>query len=277
MGKKRKTKTAQEAPGEQVAAQKPAVIGSQLGDALRTAGLQKVLPDKKAKTKSSILSAWTAAQAKAKQQAPAAAQPSQAAVPAKLDAPEAARPRAAYTAAELSALGDAYRGARPIKRKSPVLHRVGPKLPPRVVDPLAIAADREARDRLGALIAGDVRFDVQLESDGYVMALRQGAARKLLSVVQSSSFAPDATLDLHGFHAPEAATRVHDFVRHEHRRGARRLLIIAGKGNHSEAGSVLGPVTRDALTKGGAAPLVQAFSSAHATLGGRGAFAVLLR
>jgi DNA-nicking Smr family endonuclease len=263
MRKKRKTKAAQDSASQENAPPKPVTIGSQLESALRTAGLEK-LPDKK-----------KAAAAAKKPAAPPAKAP--APVPVAPAAPPA-RPRSPYTAGELAALGDAYRGARPLKRKSPVLHRVGPKIEPRAADPQALAADREARDRLGALIAGDVRFDVQLERDGFVQALRQGAARKLLTAVQASAFGPDATLDLHGMHAPEAARAVHDFVRNEHRRGARRLLIIVGKGNHSEAGiSVLGPVARDALTRGGAAPLVQAFATAHATLGGRGALAVLLR
>jgi DNA-nicking Smr family endonuclease len=264
MRKKRKTKAAQENASDEKASPAPVAIGSQLEQALRTAGLQKLPDNKKAKRP-----ATKPVHVPVPLPASAAAKPT-------ADPPP--RPRSPYTAGELAALGDAYRGARPIKRKSPVLHRVGPKPQPRSVDPVALAADREARERLGALIAGDVRFDVQLERDGYVQALRQGASRKLLAAVQSSSFAPDATLDLHGFHAPEAATRVHDFVRHEHKRGARRLLIIVGKGSHSEDGtSVLGPVTRDALTRGGAAPLVQAFATAHFAHGGRGALAILLR
>jgi DNA-nicking Smr family endonuclease len=274
MRKKRKTKAAQESASQEKGPPKPVTIGSQLESALRTAGLEK-LPDKKKKP--SLAAAFAAAAAK-KPASPAVNVPVPVPVPVPASPSPAARPRSPYTAGELAALGDAYRGARPIKRKSPVLHRVGPKIEPRPIDPLAIAADQEARARLGALIAGDVRFDVQLERDGYVQALRQGAARKLLTAVQGSSFGPDAQLDLHGMHGPEAARAVHDFVRNEHRRGARRLLIIVGKGNHSEAGvSVLGPIARDALTRGGAAPLVQAFATAHATLGGRGALAVLLR
>jgi DNA-nicking Smr family endonuclease len=268
MRKKRKMKAAAEQAASATPSLGPVAIGSQLEHALRSAGLQK-LPDKKAaKAKAVAASVAKPAASVAKPPPPP---------PPKADVPEQ-RPRSPYTAGELAALGDAYRGARPIKRKSPVHHRVGPKLQPRAVDPVAVAADREARERLGALIAGDVRFDVQLERDGYVQALRQGASQKLLTAVQGSAFSPDAQLDLHGLHAPEAATRVHDFVRAEHRRGARRLLIIVGKGSHSEAGvSVLAPVARDALTRGGAAPLVQAFASAHATLGGRGALAVMLR
>jgi DNA-nicking Smr family endonuclease len=263
MRKKRKEK----AKEQEQPSLKPVAIGSQLEQALKTAGLAK-LPDKKLAAKKSTTSA---------------AKPNAMAAPSSAPAPKASaepppRPRSPYSSGELAALGDAYRGARPLKRNSPVLHRVGPKVVPRAVDPVALAADREARERLGALIAGDVKFDVQLERDGYVQALRQGGARKLLAAVQSSAFGPDSTLDLHGLHAPEAATRVHDFVRAEHRRGARRLLIIVGKGSHSDGGiSVLAPVARDALTRGGAAPLVQAFASAHATLGGRGALAVLLR
>jgi DNA-nicking Smr family endonuclease len=70
---------------------------------------------------------------------------------------------------------------------------------------------------------------------------------------------------------------VETFVRGHHRRGAKHLLIIVGKGLHSEDGQgVLLPALIDALTKGGAAPLVRCFASAHMTLGGTGAVAVQL-
>jgi DNA-nicking Smr family endonuclease len=142
----------------------------------------------------------------------------------------------------------------------------------------ALQADREARERLGALVGGGVRFDMQLEPDGYVQALRQGASRKALAMLESSAFRPESTLDLHGQRAADAGMRVHDFVRAEHRNGARRLLLIVGKGTHSADGvGVLGGIVREALGRGGAAPLVQAFASAHPTLGGRGALCVLLR
>ena len=75
----------------------------------------------------------------------------------------------------------------------------------------------------------------------------------------------------------EVERAVHDFVRDAQRRRARHLLIIVGKGQHSEDGvGVLAEVAVRALSQGGAAPLVAAFASAHSRHGGSGALAVLL-
>ena len=67
------------------------------------------------------------------------------------------------------------------------------------------------------------------------------------------------------------------FVREEHRRGRRTLCIIHGKGKHSEGGiGVLRGAAVEALTKGGAAPLVECLASAPERFGGSGALLVRL-
>lgn len=254
----------------------PPNIGGQLGAALRDAGLQKLKSAAKAESKSAKAApAKPSAQVKAGAAATPTATPTT--KPPLAVTTAAPRPRSKYTAGELAALGDAYRGVRPIARApKPTRVTAAPKIP--AIDLQALEADRQARERLGALIGGGVRFEMSVERDGYVQAIRQGASRKSLALVQGSGFAPETTLDLHGQRAADAASHVHDFVRSEHRKGARKLLIIVGKGTHSEGGvGVLGGIAREALSRGGAAPLVQAFASAHETLGGRGALAVLLR
>jgi DNA-nicking Smr family endonuclease len=56
------------------------------------------------------------------------------------------------------------------------------------------------------------------------------------------------------------------------------VLIIHGKGAHSEGGiGVLEEACVEALTKGGAAPFVEAFATAPARFGGRGAIVARLR
>ena len=74
------------------------------------------------------------------------------------------------------------------------------------------------------------------------------------------------------------ARAVSEFVRKQQRKGTRYLLLITGKGQHSEGGvGVLRDAAVEALTHGGAAPSVLAFSSAHAAHGGTGALAILLQ
>jgi DNA-nicking Smr family endonuclease len=67
-------------------------------------------------------------------------------------------------------------------------------------------------------------------------------------------------------------------VRRQHRLGRRYVLIITGKGQHSDGGvGVLGEALAETLAGGGAAPFVLAFASAHAQHGGRGAVAVMFK
>ncbi|MBZ0117984.1 MAG: Smr/MutS family protein [Sandaracinaceae bacterium] len=87
----------------------------------------------------------------------------------------------------------------------------------------------------------------------------------------------ESSLDLHGLRASEAEAEVARFVRREHRRGVRRVCIVHGKGLHSEGGvGVLADRVVRALTEGLAAPLVVAFATAPADLGGTGALLVEL-
>jgi DNA-nicking Smr family endonuclease len=176
--------------------------------------------------------------------------------------------------AELRMLNDAYAGARPLSRKDARQVSMRPVVM-RVTDEER-AAEIAARKRIAALVSGGVHFKVKLEDD-YVEGYRSEGSTKLLGRLAGKAFTPESTLDLHGQRTAQASDLVASFVRSHHRRGARQLLIIVGKGLHSQDGvGVLMPAVADALTQGLAAPLVRAFSSAHPNLGGRGAIAVLL-
>lgn len=188
--------------------------------------------------------------------------------------PPLPRPRADHTAGEFAALNQAYRGVAPIDRpkrgraKAPQ-HRTPPV---RKVDP----ADEAARERLAQLVAGGQRFHVERDED-WVQGVRADVSPQRLRRLASARFEAEATLDLHGFRRDEAARKVAEFIRTQHRRGARYLLIIVGKGTHSEQGvGVLGGSLVDELIGGVAAPLVAAFTSAHAQRGGTGAIAIQL-
>jgi DNA-nicking Smr family endonuclease len=175
---------------------------------------------------------------------------------------------------ELSALNAAYRGVEPIKRKQPGRVRRAAAPPPRasLVDP----EEQAARERLAALVGGGVRFDVRWD-DGLVQGVRRGVAEKQLRRLSGAGFEPEATLDLHGMRREQAQRAVQDFVRESQRRGARYLLVIVGKGLHSDDGrGVLAEVLVEALTRGLAAPKVAAFATAAERHGGRGAIAVEL-
>jgi DNA-nicking Smr family endonuclease len=189
--------------------------------------------------------------------------------------PQGAAPeRGDIPATELRVLNDAYAGARPLPRKSP--RQIVSRPLVQRVSAEDRAAEVAARKRLAELVSGGVHFRVKRE-DEYVEGLRADASSKLLSRLNGKGFSPEARLDLHGERAARVGDLVASFVRSHHRRGARHVLIIVGKGLHSEDGvGVLRHAVSDALTDGLAAPLVRAFASAHVNQGGTGAIAVLL-
>ena len=175
---------------------------------------------------------------------------------------------------ELRLLNDAYAGARPLVAKPS--RKLVTTTPRARVSEQDRAEEQAARKRLAALVSGGVHFKVKRE-DEFVQAYRSEASGKVVAKLSGKGFAPEATLDLHGERAAKVSDTVAAFVRLHHRRGARHLLIIVGKGLHSEAGTgVLQPALVDALTQGLCAPLVRGFATAHSTLGGAGAVAVLL-
>jgi DNA-nicking Smr family endonuclease len=265
MSRKRKRLRAQ----QQEEAPKPApAIGTALGAILKQAGVT-LQPARKVESKKSV-------------------------TPPPQPAPEPAvrvtsQPRAAgerpLTTTELRMLNDAYEGARPLAAKNlrakPVSERevTARRNPEREAEARAAVRNEEldARARLAALVSEGVRFRIRREDD-YVEGLRADASPKLLARIQGRGFSPEAKLDLHGLRANQVAPAIERFVRSHQRRGARHVLLIVGKGLHSEDGtSVLAPAAVEALTHGLPAPWVVAFCTAHAHHGGNGAIAVLLR
>jgi len=57
----------------------------------------------------------------------------------------------------------------------------------------------------------------------------------------------DLVLDLHGMTADEAAIELNNFIRKSYTSGARKILIIHGKGNHTKGQAVLKPLVRSVL------------------------------
>ena len=198
--------------------------------------------------------------------------------------PKPFQSRGGLTTAELRMLNDAYEGARPLATRSarakPIAEKeIGTRDVKReaAVHAAGRAEELAARSRLAALVSEGVRFKIRREDD-CVEALRMDTSPKLLARIQGKGFTPEASLDLHGLRANQVETAIERFVRQHHRRGARHVLLIVGKGLHSEEGvSVLAPAAVIALSQGLAAPWVIAFSTAHAVHGGTGALAVLLR
>lgn len=185
------------------------------------------------------------------------------------------RPSTAARGDDRTAFMDAMVGVRPLKDKGPPPVR-GQGRPRRPVPPAESSGDVEARARLAALVGGGVRFEVERDDD-LVQGWRVGTPARAAHALGRRGAVPEATIDLHGMTAAEAERELVRFLRAQQRRGVRRVCVVTGKGLHSEGGvGVLRDRAVRTITDGGAAPVVAAFASAPASLGGAGALMVQL-
>ena len=179
---------------------------------------------------------------------------------------------------------DAIAGVRPLGAvKGKLRHE--PSLESVKKNPISqalVATERQtneagARKKLGELLGGAYEFDISVDEDDVLEALRRDAPIAALSALRKPNPRVDGTLDLHGLREAEVEDRLARWVREQHRNGARRLLIIHGKGLHSPHGvAVLRDCVRLTLSASIATPLVHAFASAPPALGGTGATLVEL-
>ena len=92
---------------------------------------------------------------------------------------------------------------------------------------------------------------------------------------RAAALKPQAVLDLHGMTADEAESAIAGFIDSSARRGLEKVLVIHGKGLHSEGGlSVLKKTARKALE---AHRLAGRFGEAAKADGGSGALWVMIR
>lgn len=228
--------------------------------------------------------AQTFAQSQA-QKAPAkAAAPSPVAEPAKPPATPIRPPSETLRGDDRIAYFDAIAGVRPIGavkgklRHEPSLSAV--KKNP--INEALVANERQtneasARKKLGELLGGGYEFDIAVDEDDFLEALRRDAPIEALGALRKANPRVDATLDLHGMREADVDDKLARWVREQHKKGARRLLIIHGKGLRSPQGvAVLRDCVRSTLASSIATPLVHAFASAPPDLGGTGATLVEL-
>lgn len=107
--------------------------------------------------------------------------------------------------------------------------------------------------------------------------LARGIDRAHLARLRRGEQRVERRVDLHGLTAAEARRELTAALRAAFAAGVRCVLVVHGRGLHSEAGPVLRDGVVDWLTAAPLAPLVMAFSSAQPRDGGPGASYVLLR
>jgi DNA-nicking Smr family endonuclease len=152
---------------------------------------------------------------------------------------------------------DAVRGAQPLASRD----RLAVPPPP----PSPVRA---------AVLPPEVKLTVEGDSRRFTARAPGVSLAQVADLRSGKHF--DATLDLHGSTVDAAIARLREFLVESRRLGHRRLLVVHGKGLHSEHGAPLREaVVGDLL--GPASGLVHAFASADAADGGDGATIVMLR
>ena len=121
-----------------------------------------------------------------------------------------------------------------------------------------------------------VQFEIDLLGERQE-GIAPGTDRALLRRLRNGEIPRDARIDLHGLTAAAARARLHETLTRVHAEDGRCVLVIHGRGRHSETGPILKEALLGWLAEPPVGPLVLAFSSALGRDGGVGATYVLLR
>lgn len=118
---------------------------------------------------------------------------------------------------------------------------------------------------------------LSVEGDGQRYAARApGVSLSQVAELRTGNVHLEASLDLHGLTVDAAIRALHAFLIESRALGRRRVLIVHGKGAHSEHGAPVRDAVIDSLL-GDASGLIHAFATAAARDGGEGATVVMLR
>lgn len=120
-------------------------------------------------------------------------------------------------------------------------------------------------------------IELVVEGDGRRYTARApGVSRVQLTELRSGKIHVEATLDLHGETVELGVQQLREFLVQAQRSGQRCVLIIHGRGTHSDHGAPL----RDAVLAellGPLSGLIHAFATAAPAHGGEGATCIALR
>ncbi|HVK71760.1 MAG TPA: Smr/MutS family protein [Kofleriaceae bacterium] len=153
-------------------------------------------------------------------------------------------------------------------------------------DAIAGAVPLAGRDRVrqppvkSAIVKPDPlppRVPLTIERDGGGLSARApGVNRAQVSGMRAGKVRVEETLDLHGHTVAAALPHLQRFLLDAARARRRCVLVVHGKGNHSDGVAVLRDAVFGALV-GDLSGLVQAFATAAPTDGGEGATIVMVR
>jgi DNA-nicking Smr family endonuclease len=156
------------------------------------------------------------------------------------------------------------KGTKPLKQKK---IRLSPTPPVRKTKPRAAAPPSES---LHLHETADVP---PVAKEEYIAYKQTGISNKILRKLRKGQYNIEAILDLHGMTVEKANTAVDHFLQQCLREGKRIVLIIHGKGHHSQE-----PILKNKLNLWlRSTSSVLAFCSATPSHGSRGASYVMLK
>lgn len=167
--------------------------------------------------------------------------------------------RPSVSAEDRAAFLEAVRGVQPLTAR----------------DRVAVPPTRAGRSTQRSMLPPEVRLAV--EGDGRRYAARApGVSLSQVAELRTGSVHLEASIDLHGLTVDVALRELRAFLLESRTLGRRRVLVVHGKGTHSEHGAPLREAVVSSLL-GEASGLVHAFATAAASDGGDGATVVMLR
>jgi DNA-nicking Smr family endonuclease len=126
-----------------------------------------------------------------------------------------------------------------------------------------------------AVLPAEVKLAVEGDASRYA-ARGPGVSRAQIDELRAGKLRVEDTLDLHGLATEPGRAALRQFTVEAARVGRRCVLIVHGKGTHSEVGAVLREAVLHELL-GPLSGLVHALASAAPRDGGEGATYVMLR
>lgn len=124
-------------------------------------------------------------------------------------------------------------------------------------------------------LPAEAKLTIDGDSQRYA-ARAPGVSHAQITDLRSGKVRADATLDLHGLLVAPAIKQLREFLVESRKLGRRCVLVVHGKGTHSEHGAPLREGVLQALL-GELSGFVHALASASPADGGDGATCVMLR
>ena len=166
--------------------------------------------------------------------------------------------RAVLTPEDQALFQEAMGGVTPLESRDRV------NVPPPPPSPVRVEA-----------LPPEVKLTVDGDASRYA-ARSAGVSHAQISELRGGKIRAEATLDLHGMTLEPALSQLKTFLLSSRQMGRRCVLVVHGKGTHSEHGAPLREAVLNQLL-GSLSGLVHAFASAAPSDGGEGATYVMLR